>query len=274
MGVEEMKKLILLFISVLVCTGIIGCSKIPIQEVETLEELYFSLADTLEQNENLTIDKVGALLEINNYEKGEIVENQNNKIRTHIFTVGKERLVISEDLSSEGKVLELAYNKATEVNSIWLGYKPKNLLLILEVGDIKVYEDVCEILDNKESKFLNSYQEISRGISKEKAIKIDDVTSILNLEPSMKNSVDSVSLKELIRYGFQEEESDEVLAVYMDKDSKNINKVVYASNDTSSVMKSTISRELTTKKNTPIYSIESMVEDISIQREILTLIFE
>lgn len=275
-----MKKLTLI-ITILACTFTVGCTKKVVQKPESLKDAYFDIAQKIENQEDVRINEVNKLLEGYTPKQEELNQDSsynNAAVQLYSFTNEKEKLMISDDGTEDEKVADLAYFKEDGLNSITLGYGTSSnsteLLLLATVDDINVYEKICELVNSKESTFSNNYHEISQNIATENTITIDDVKNMINLEPTSEDSLDSATSKEITRYSFQVEDGGEVIAVYTLKDSENISRVTYGSNGTIWVIKNTIRGELLTNGGPTIADVQGDVDDISIQKEIETLIFD
>ena len=280
MGDRNMKKLTLI-ITILACTFTVGCTKKVVQKPESLKDAYFDIAQKIENHEDVRINEVNKLLEGYAPKQEELNQDSsynNAAVQLYIFTNEKEKLMISDDGTEDEKVADLAYFKEDGLNSITLGYGTSSnsteLLLLATVDDINVYEKICELVNSKKSTFSNNYHEISQNIATENTITIDDVKNMINLEPTSEDSLDSATSKEITRYSFQVEDGGEVIAVYTLKDSENISRVTYGSNGTIWVIKNTIRGELLTNGGPTIADVQGDVDDISIQKEIETLIFD
>lgn len=280
MGDRNMKKLTLI-ITILACTFTVGCTKKVVQKPESLKDAYFDIAQKIENQEDVRINEVNKLLEGYTPKQEELNQDSsynNAAVQLYSFTNEKEKLMISDDGTEDEKVADLAYFKEDGLNSITLGYGTSSnsteLLLLATVDDINVYEKICELVNSKESTFSNNYHEISQNIATENTITIDDVKNMINLEPTSEDSLDSATSKEITRYSFQVEDGGEVIAVYTLKDSENISRVTYGSNGTIWVIKNTIRGELLTNGGPTIADVQGDVDDISIQKEIETLIFD
>lgn len=275
-----MKKLTLI-ITILACTFTVGCTKKVVQKPESLKDAYFDIAQKIKNQEDVRINEVNKLLEGYTPKQEELNQDSsynNAAVQLYSFTNEKEKLMISDDGTEDEKVADLAYFKEDGLNSITLGYGTSSnsteLLLLATVDDINVYEKICELVNSKESTFSNNYHEISQNIATENTITIDDVKNMINLEPTSEDSLDSATSKEITRYSFQVEDGGEVIAVYTLKDSENISRVTYGSNGTIWVIKNTIRGELLTNGGPTIADVQGDVDDISIQKEIETLIFD
>lgn len=280
MGDRNMKKLTLI-ITILACTFTVGCTKKVVQKPESLKDAYFDIAQKIKNQEDVRINEVNKLLEGYTPKQEELNQDSsynNAAVQLYSFTNEKEKLMISDDGTEDEKVADLAYFKEDGLNSITLGYGTSSnsteLLLLATVDDINVYEKICELVNSKESTFSNNYHEISQNIATENTITIDDVKNMINLEPTSEDSLDSATSKEITRYSFQVEDGGEVIAVYTLKDSENISRVTYGSNGTIWVIKNTIRGELLTNGGPTIADVQGDVDDISIQKEIETLIFD
>lgn len=274
-----MKKLTLI-ITILACTFTVGCTKKVVQKTESLKDAYFDIAQKIKNQEDVRINEVNKLLKGYTPKQEELNQDSsynNAAVQLYSFTNEKEKLMISEDGTEDEKLADLAYFKEDGLNSITLGYgtssNSSQLLLLATVDDINVYEKICELVNSKESTFSSNYHEISQNIATENTITIDDVKNMINLEPTFEDSLDSATSKEITRYSFQVEDGGEVIAVYTLKDSENISRVTYGSNGTIWVIKNTIRGELLTNGGATIADVQGDVDDISIQKEIETLIF-
>lgn len=275
-----MKKLTLI-VTIIVCTFTVGCTKKVVQKPESLKDAYFDIAQRIENKEDVRINEVNKLLEEYTSKQEELNQDSsynNATVQLYSFTNEKEKLMISDDGTEDEKVTDLAYFKEDGLNSITLGYGTSSnsteLLFLATVDDITAYEKICELVNSKDSKFSNIYHEISQNIATENTITINDIKNIINSEPTSEDSLDSATSKEITRYGFQLEDGGEVIAVYTLRGNESISRVTYASNDAIWVMKNTIRGELLTNGGPTIADVQGEVDDISIQKEIETLIFD
>lgn len=279
-----MKKGIVLLAS-LICAFTVGCTSAQEEKVESLKDAYFNIGKKLEKKEEVTVEDVKELLKDYDYEEG---EKDHLGYEMHNFTNDEEKLIISDYTQGGENSLALYYLSTGEPNSASISYAPSSkaqrFYLYAGVSDINLYEEMSSMLDNKDSKLLNTYNEISKSIGSNKDITRSEIEKMTDIKPDKEDTFDDTISKEITYYTFTK--GNDVMEVHCLKGEDKVNKVSFWINNepaslkdlmnskTINFMKGAFSKCYFEGREKALLNISMDVDSLATQEKVLNLIFE
>ena len=255
----------------------VGCTESKTEKIESLQDAYFSLSKKIDKNEELSMDYIQSLLSEYDYEYGGLIKDEADDLESqlHIFKNGKEKLTISEPPTSSENSMGIMYQVSDETNNILLSYGLDNnqpiLYTHISIGsDVDLYEKISTMVDIKDSKILNQYNNIAENYLLGKEITVDDISKKVDIEPISEDSIDPNTSKEVTYYSLKD--GSEILGAYCIKGEDKVSRVSYGNSDIV-LMKNIFDVELLEKSDNMKVSIVRKVDSIEKQEEIINVLF-
>lgn len=272
-----MKKINLLLV-LLIGIFTVGCAESKTDQIESLQDAYFSISKKIDKNEEVSMDYIQSLLSEYDYEDGGLIKDEadDSESQLHIFKNGKEKLTISDALTSSENSMGIVYEVSDETNNILLSYAPDNnnqptlYTNINIVSDVDLYEKISTMVDIEDSKILNQYNKIAEDTLLDKEITVDDISKIVDIEPTSEDSIDPNRSLEVTDYSFKD--GSEVLWAYCIKGEDKVSRVSYGNSDIV-LMKNVFDVELLKNSDNMQVSIVRRVDSIEKQEEIINVLF-
>lgn len=272
-----MKKINLLLV-LLISIFTVGCAESKTEKIESLQDAYFSFSKKIDKNEKVSMDYIQSLLSEYDYEDGGSIKDETDDVESqlHIFKNGKEKLTISDAPNSSENLMELVYQVSDETNNILLSYasannnQPTLYTNINIVSDVDLYEKISTMVDIEDSKILNQYNKIAENALLDKDITVDDISKIVDIEPTEEDSIDPNTSLEVTYYSFKD--GSEVLGAYCIKGEDKVSRVFYGNSDIV-LMKNIIDVELLKNSDNIQTGIVKRVDSIEKQEEIINVLF-
>ena len=272
-----MKKINLLLVLLL---GIftVGCAQSKTEQIESLQDAYFTVSKKMDKNEEVSMDYIQSLLSEYDYEDGGSIKDEADDLESklHIFKNGKEKLTISESPNSSGNLNGLAYEGSDKTNNILLSYEfdnnnqPTLYTDINIVRDVELYEKISTMVDIKNSNILNQYNKIAEDVLLDKEITVDDISKIVDIEPTSEDSIYPETSLEVTYYSFKD--GSEVVGAYCIKGQDKVSRVFYGNSDIV-LMKNVFDVELLKNSDNMQISTVRKVDSIEKQEEIINVLF-
>ena len=274
---DIMKKINLLLV-LLISIFTVGCAESKTEKIESLQDAYFSFSKKIDKNEKVSMDYIQSVLSEYDYEDGGSIKDETDDVESqlHIFKNGKEKLTISDAPNSSENLMELVYQVSDETNNILLSYasannnQPTLYTNINIVSDVDLYEKISTMVDIEYSKILNQYNKIAENALLDKDITVDDISKIVDIEPTSEDSIDPNTSLEVTYYSFKD--GSEVLGAYCIKGEDKVSRVFYGNSDIV-LMKNIIDVELLKNSDNIQTSIVKRVDSIEKQEEIIKVLF-
>lgn len=272
-----MKKISMLLVT-LICAFAVGCTNNKVETAKSLKDAYFDIAKKIENKEEIKVEYVSDLLNGYEYEKGETMKDENSNIEYEMyrFSNNNEELILSDCTYDGEKGIELFYLVNNGVESASMSYTPSNesqgLYINVGVNDIEIYEEISNIIDNNESNLLKIYNEISKNLATTNDITVDKVEQMTNIEPTKEDTLDATTSKEITYYSFTD--GSDVMGVYCFKDKENISRISFGSNGEKLFSKGAFGKNYFEGREDILLDININADSISIQEEILNIVFK
>ncbi|WP_018590719.1 hypothetical protein [Terrisporobacter glycolicus] len=215
-----MRKIIIVF-TLLTCILTIGCSQQKEDKIESIKDVYFDVVQKIENNDVVKVETIKESLQEYNYE-----QDSGTCIYAFNDSNDNETLLIYYNSNEDKTVNKVSYSCKTESNLINLSYEgiddANRFRISLQTNDINLSEEVCNIVDNKDSNMLNIYNDIAKNMATKNNMSLEDIEKNIGIKPDSHTYKNIYNNDVEVSRDIYEKGKESLTVDYIDSSKKNI----------------------------------------------------